>query len=95
MGTSGKIYANAVAKYNEGKLLDAEKLRSVPRRSPIIDIASAPGGVDREYAARLGLRTVHALSLPGKYAPRTAAEIICEALIPLLTRDGSRQTSPV
>lgn len=29
MGTSGKIYANAVAKYNEGKLLDAEKLRRI------------------------------------------------------------------
>ena len=50
----------------------------------IVELASAPGGVDRECAARYGVRVIHAPSLPGKYAPKTAARIIARALIPLL-----------
>lgn len=42
----------------------------------IIDLSSMPGGVDFETAAKLGIKTIHALSLPGKVAPKTAGEII-------------------
>lgn len=42
----------------------------------LMDLASLPGGVDFEEAEKRGIRTVHALSLPGKTAPRTAGEII-------------------
>ena len=44
--------------------------------SLIIDLASAPGGIDREISEKLGIKTVQALSLPGKVAPKTAGEII-------------------
>ena len=50
----------------------------------IIELASAPGGVDRECAARYGVRVIHAPSLPGKYAPKTAAEIIARVLSPTI-----------
>ena len=33
MAAGSKIYANAVAKYNEGKLLDGEKLKRVSEAS--------------------------------------------------------------
>ena len=50
----------------------------------IIELASAPGGVDRECAAHYGIKVIHAPSLPGKYAPKTAAEIIARAIGALL-----------
>ena len=65
-------------------VIDCEMLSELTRGKVIIELASAPGGVDRECAARYGIRVVHAPSLPGKYAPRTAAEIIARAIIPLL-----------
>ena len=42
----------------------------------LIDLASKPGGVDFSAAKELGIHAVQALSLPGKTAPRAAAEII-------------------
>ena len=42
----------------------------------ITDLASRPGGVDFEYAKCHNINTVHALSLPGKYFPETAGEIV-------------------
>ena len=42
----------------------------------IIDLSSMPGGVDVEAAAKLNIKTIHVLSLPGKVAPKTAGEII-------------------
>ncbi len=42
----------------------------------ILDLASSPGGVDRESANTLGVKVIWALSIPGKYSPITAAEII-------------------
>ena len=46
----------------------------------IIDLASAPGGVDRAEAEALGLKVIWALSLPGKTSPQSAALIIAEAV---------------
>jgi dipicolinate synthase subunit A len=50
----------------------------------LIDLASAPGGVDAEVARGLGLPVVWALSLPGKYAPVTAGEIIADTVLSML-----------
>ncbi|ADQ40478.1 D-isomer specific 2-hydroxyacid dehydrogenase NAD-binding protein [Caldicellulosiruptor acetigenus I77R1B] len=50
----------------------------------VIDLASKPGGVDFEYARKKGIEVVHALSLPGKVAPVTAAKYISEVLLSLL-----------
>lgn len=54
----------------------------------IIDLASYPGGVDFEIARELNRRTVWALSLPGKVAPRTAGKIIKDTLINILEESG-------
>ncbi|MBR1765093.1 MAG: dipicolinic acid synthetase [Ruminococcus sp.] len=66
-------------------VLDEERLRALGPRALVIDLASRPGGTDFEAAARLGVRAVHALSLPGKYAPRSAGEYIAEAVKRLLS----------
>lgn len=52
--------------------------------SLIIDLASAPGGVDFKAAATNRIKAIHALGLPGKVAPQSAGEIIADILIPLL-----------
>lgn len=53
------------------------RLLSKFRSNPLmIDLSSMPGGVDFEAAAKLGLKVIHALSLPGKVAPKKAGEII-------------------
>lgn len=57
-------------------ILDKEKLKHVKKDVLIIDLASNPGGVDKEECNLLGIKTIHALSLPGKIAPKSAAEII-------------------
>ncbi len=42
----------------------------------VIDLASKPGGVDYIRAEELGIKALKALNLPGKYSPRTAADLI-------------------
>lgn len=46
----------------------------------IIDISSAPGGVDFLAAGRLGRKALLAPGLPGKVAPETAGNILASAL---------------
>ena len=50
----------------------------------VIDLASAPGGVDFESARSLGLKAIHALSLPGKVAPVMAGRIIRDTVYHIL-----------
>ena len=61
-------------------ILNREYLSNVRQDTLIIDIASTPGGVDRQAAKELGIRSILALSLPGKVAPITSAEFIKETL---------------
>lgn len=51
-------------------------LSTLPADTILIDLASAPGGVDTETAEKLGIRVIPALSLPGKAAPKAAGEVI-------------------
>ena len=44
----------------------------------VVDIASKPGGVDREVADQLGIKALHCLGLPGKYAPKISAQALAE-----------------
>ncbi len=46
----------------------------------IIDIASKPGGVDFDFCRKKGLNANLCLGLPGKYAPKSAAEILCKVI---------------
>lgn len=67
-------------------ILTHDLLQEAGKDALIIDLASRPGGVDFDYAKALGLKTIHALSLPGKVAPQTAAEIICKTVISIIER---------
>ena len=65
-------------------ILDRDLLTKVHRHCLIIDLASKPGGVDFAAAHEAGLKTVHALSLPGKVAPDTAGDIIKDTILNIL-----------
>ena len=61
-------------------VLDEENLKLLNQECLIIDLASNPGGVDRTAAKKLGIKTIWALSLPGKVAPLTSAEFIKDTM---------------
>lgn len=65
-------------------VLGVEELAELKEGTPVIDLASLPGGVDDESAAALGVRVVHALSLPGKAAPVTAARYLRDTVYHIL-----------
>lgn len=67
-------------------VLPRSYLRLLQQNTVIIDIAASPGGVDFLAADQLGLKVIHALSLPGKVAPLTAGEILCETVPHLLEK---------
>ena len=69
-------------------IFDNNVLKSINQTSPIIDLASKPGGVDFETAKDLGLNVIWALSLPGKVAPITSGKIIHDTIINIFNEEG-------
>lgn len=62
------------------RILDRDNLSNVRKDALIIDLASNPGGVDRECIKEQKIKFIWALSLPGKVSPVTSAEFIKETL---------------
>lgn len=71
--------------------ITAEILNKVRQDCYLVDLASYPGGIDFEHAKKLGLKTDWALSLPGKVAPFTAAEIIKKTVDNILLEGGRKK----
>ncbi len=69
-------------------VLGKAELSSLNEKSFVLDLASSPGGVDRRAADELGVKVIWALSIPGKYCPETAAEIICETITRVRSKKG-------
>lgn len=61
-------------------ILDESKIKLLNEECLIVDLASNPGGVDRTAAKKYGIKTIWALSLPGKVAPLTSAEFIKDTI---------------
>lgn len=70
------------------RILNAPDLADLRPACLVIDLASKPGGVDFEAAARLGVKVIWALSLPGKVAPVTAGKSIKSAIYNILHELG-------
>ena len=70
------------------RVLDAAALAELKPGCLVIDLASKPGGVDFDAAARLGVRAIWALSLPGKVAPVTAGRCIQTTIYNILREMG-------
>lgn len=66
-------------------VLDDKVLSNCNKNALIIDLASKPGGTDFDAAQKRNLKTIHALALPSKVAPKTAAKFIADIIIQYLT----------
>ena len=62
-------------------------VRNMNPNGIIIDLASRPGGTDFEAAKSCSIKALHALGLPGKYAPRTAARIIMDTVTEMMEEE--------
>ncbi len=67
------------------QILDRETLTAMPCDTLIIELASAPGGLDpegaKEAALRCGLQIIRAPGLPGRYAPKDAGRAVAECIL--------------
>lgn len=61
-------------------VLTEQELRQTKSDAVIIDIASKPGGIDYEYCRQHHIKAKLVPGLPGKYAPKTSAEILLEVI---------------
>lgn len=68
-------------------VLDQNCLALLKPETVIIDIASAPGGIDYDYAMRRGLKARLCPGLPGKISPKSSADILANEII-LLMKEG-------
>lgn len=68
-------------------VLDWEKLMLMDKNAIIIDLASEPCGTDFSAAKELGITAEKALGLPGKFAPKTAGEIVKDTVLNILTEE--------
>lgn len=72
-------------------IFNSKVLSHIAKHAIVIDLASAPGGVDFLSASRMSICAIHALSLPGKCAPKSAGEIIKNTITNMLEEDDRCQ----
>ena len=58
------------------QIIDEDTLKNMRKDSKIMELASAPYGLDFNKAREYGVDVIKAFGLPGKYTPKTAGEII-------------------
>jgi dipicolinate synthase subunit A len=66
------------------RIFDGERLSAIPTNTRIIDLASAPYGLDFDEAAKLGIRAECASGLPGRFFPETAGYAVADTVMDLL-----------
>jgi len=71
-------------------LFDVSFLKNVDKDTLIIELASAPGGIDISEAKRLRSNVLWAASLPGKYAPQSAGEMIADCVSEIIEMEVAR-----
>ena len=79
---------NALINTVPTKVLGKKELSNLNGDCLLVEIASAPFGIDFQIANELALSTVKASSLPGKVAPKTAGEIIGRSILPIIKAWG-------
>ena len=71
-------------------IFDRDFLLAADKNTPMIELASAPGGIDVCAAKELSVNVIWATSLPGKYAPESAGEHIAESLIEIICKEEGK-----
>lgn len=65
-------------------VLQESQIQLVRKDCLIIDIASKPGGTDFEACKNRGIKAILSLGIPGRYAPKSSAEILVKSMGHLL-----------
>lgn len=68
------------------RILDHETLKRFEKNCVLIDLASAPGGIDHNAASELGLKSIWGTALPGRYTPESAGIILGEVIDGILSK---------
>lgn len=63
------------------RIIGTDALSKMRKDCKIIELASAPYGVDFDVARKYGIDVIKAFGLPGKYTPKTAGEIIGKRIL--------------
>ena len=63
-------------------------LSAIRPKTLLIELASEPGGIDKQAAARRGFRLIAAGGLPGRVAPPSAGRIIGDTVLSMLRKRG-------
>lgn len=66
------------------RIIDNECLDKINTGTIIMELASAPGGFNCEYAVKNGKTVIYGNSLPGRFSPVTAGKIIKEAVTDII-----------
>lgn len=61
-------------------VIDDEMLHIIQPKTIILDVATAPGGLNHETALALGLNTLLLPGLPGLYAPQSSGKALAELI---------------
>ena len=82
--------ANVIINTVPALMLGYDQLQKVKREAYIVDIASAPGGVDFETAKELGIKAELLPALPGIVAPKTAASYLAQFIKKQISNKSER-----
>lgn len=77
---------DAVINTVPARVLGENELAHLNPDCVLVEVASAPFGIDFQVAKERALKVIKAASLPGKVAPKTAGEIIGRSILPILRR---------
>lgn len=77
---------NAVINTVPVKVLGSPQISKLNSDCLLVEVASAPFGIDFQGAKERAIKVVKAGSLPGKVAPKTAGEIIGRSILPMIRR---------
>lgn len=69
------------------RVLGGSQLSMLNPDCVLVEVASAPFGIDFQSAKERAFKVVKAGSLPGKVAPKTAGEIIGRSILPITKED--------
>ena len=71
------------------KVLGHPQLSRLNSDCVLVEVASAPFGIDFQVAKEKAFKVIKAGSLPGKVAPKTAGEIIGRSILPMIKEVNS------
>ena len=69
------------------RIFDKKIIKNIDKSAFFIDLASVPGGCDMKDMQSMGIKAVHALSLPGKVAPFSSGKIISDTITNMTDKD--------